>query len=262
MSLTFDNATAIVCANNGISREQFFSKLHEVKVIEMCHFNLSSPCITGVAFFKNLTSLCIVAQDIEEMSGIEGLIHLEQLWICETKVTRISGLGKLRCLLKLFLYKITTNQCSYGNQIARIENLEGQDRLQVLWLSDNEIQTLENLEPLKSLEQFQCGNNRIRTIGTAFYQNNELQDIMLSGNRICSFREILNLVHLPKLTNLSLSDPNFDDNPISSLFNYQTHVILHLPKLQFLDSLQITGTQHTTNTALQKNHVELLELLY
>jgi hypothetical protein len=67
-----------------------------------------------------------------------------------------------------------------------------------------------------------------------------LKDVMLSGNRICSFREILNLVHLPQLTNLSLSDPNFDDNPISSLFNYQTHVILHLPKLVILDSLQIT----------------------
>jgi protein phosphatase 1 regulatory subunit 7 len=134
----------------------------------------------------------------------------------------------------------STNDDSYGNLIEKIENLENQTSLQVLWLSDNQIQKLENLENLTSLRQFQCGNNQIRKIGTAFYNNNALSDILLSGNRICSFREILNLVHLPRLTTLSLSDPNFDDNPISSLFNYQTHVILHLPKLLILDSLQIT----------------------
>lgn len=110
----------------------------------------------------------------------------------------------------------------------------------MLWLNDNQIQRLENLEFLTSLEQFQCGNNQIKRIDSAFKSNLALKDIMLSGNQIYSFREILHLVHLPNLTTLSLSDPNFEDNPISSLFNYQTHVILHLPKLQFLDSLQIT----------------------
>lgn len=118
--------------------------------------------------------------------------------------------------------------------------MDSQKRLEILWLSDNNISALENLEPLENLTQFHCGNNKISKIGAAFHKNLKLQDILLAGNEISSFREILNLVHLPRLESLSLADPNFADNPISSLFNYQTHVILHLPRLHYLDSLQIT----------------------
>jgi Leucine-rich repeat (LRR) protein len=102
--INYDHATSIVCSNNGISKQQFFSELHEIKSLEMCHFNLPSISITGMNQFKNLTSLCIVAQDIEEMTGIESLVHLEQLWVCETKITRICALEKLHSLEKLFLY--------------------------------------------------------------------------------------------------------------------------------------------------------------
>lgn len=55
-----------------------------------------------------------------------------------------------------------------------------------------------------------------------------------------SFREILHLARLPKLESLSMSDPNFRENPIAQLCNYQTHVILHLPKLKYLDTLEIS----------------------
>jgi hypothetical protein len=103
--ILFDQATSTVCLNNGITKQQFFASLHEIKRLEMCHFNFASPImITGMSQFKNLTSLCIVAQDIEEMSGMQELVHLEELWVCETRVTRISGLDKLHALTKLFLY--------------------------------------------------------------------------------------------------------------------------------------------------------------
>lgn len=105
--IVFDSDTETVCVQNGISREQFFSGLHQIVSIELCHFNLDAQNITGLIYFTNLTSLCIVAQDIVEMSGIEHLVHLEQLWICETRVARISSLDHLRVLEKLFLYNRT-----------------------------------------------------------------------------------------------------------------------------------------------------------
>jgi hypothetical protein len=98
--IQFDQATAAVCLNNGLTKHH---DVNEIDTLEMCHFNLASPSITGVSQFKNLTSLSIVAQDIQEMTGLEGLVHLEQLWVCETKVTRICGLEKLNSLVKLFL---------------------------------------------------------------------------------------------------------------------------------------------------------------
>jgi hypothetical protein len=62
----------------------------------------------------------------------------------------------------------------------------------------------------------------------------------IAGNKLSSFRDVLFLARLPKLVSLCLSDPNFADNPLCSLCNYQTHVIYHLPNLKFLDTLEVT----------------------
>ena len=103
-----------------------------------------------------------------------------------------------------------------------------------------EISVLENLESLTQLKDLQVGNNQISSIGHALNNNVALEELNLSGNKLSSFREILYLTRLPKLKSLCLSDPNFADNPICSLCNYQTHVVYHLPMLESLDTLDVT----------------------
>lgn len=98
----YDSAVANVCINNGITEQVFHSsKISQVFSLEMCHFNFSR--IAGLGHFKNLRSLCIVAQDITDIVGLEELEGLEQLWICETKIEEIKGLDNLSQLIKLFL---------------------------------------------------------------------------------------------------------------------------------------------------------------
>ncbi|KAI8921751.1 hypothetical protein BC831DRAFT_475811 [Entophlyctis helioformis] len=208
-----DRVLSNMCHNNGITEINYVTKLESINSIEMCHFNM--PSMAGFHYFPFLTSLCIVAQDIKEIVGLET---------CE-------NLGLERC---------TELKRLYSNRIRHIDGLSNMTKLEELWLSDNEIAVLENLSSLKRLTSLQLGNNRIMMIGNALNDNVGLKDLNLSGNRISSFREILNLTRLPNLTHLCLSDPNFADNPICALCNYQTHVVYHLPNLKFLDTLEVT----------------------
>ncbi|KAI8896203.1 hypothetical protein BC833DRAFT_598395 [Globomyces pollinis-pini] len=196
----------------------------------MCHYNF--PRIVGLHNFPTLKSLCIVAQDISHITGLESCKLLESLWICETKVSKIEGLDELQNLKRLFLY---------SNCIKKIEGLSNLVSLEHLSLSDNEITEIENVENLYCLTVFHIGNNKIKTIGNSLNQCINLIELNLSGNLISSFREILHLASLKKLVQLCLSDPNYSDNPICALCNYQTYGVHHLPKLTSFDTLDVTA---------------------
>jgi Leucine-rich repeat (LRR) protein len=185
----------------------------------------------GLHHFPFITSLCIVAQDIREIKGLENCPSIESLWICETLITRISGLDALAKLKNLYLY---------SNRIEKIENLDQLKKLEVLSLNDNEIVTMENLDHLSLLKCLHIGNNRIKLIGNSLNNCTSLQELNLAGNRISSFREILHLSRLKSLLRLSLSDPNFSDNPICGLCNYQTYTVHHLPNLCTFDTIEVT----------------------
>ena len=66
-----------------------------------------------------------------------------------------------------------------------------------------------------------------------------LNDLNLSGNKICSFKEALNLNRLPNLKTLAFYDPHFGENPICNLCNYQTYILYHLRNIVKLDTLII-----------------------
>lgn len=110
-----------------------------------------------------------------------------------------------------------------------------------LSLADNEITVMENVGKLKNLKNLQLGNNKIKHIGEALNECHELGELNLAGNQITSFKEILHLAQLKKLSQLCLSDPNFSDDPICALCNYQTYVVHHLPNLTMFDTLQVTA---------------------
>ncbi|KAH6567544.1 hypothetical protein BASA62_006015 [Batrachochytrium salamandrivorans] len=215
--------------NNGISETTFVSKIESITSIEMCHYNF--PVISHLSYFPYLTTLYVVAQDVKSMFGLETCVHLVDLWICETRINTISGLEFCTKLKRLFLY---------SNRIKKIDGISMLKDLEQLWLCDNEITSIENLTNLKKLSNLQLGNNCIVNIGNSLNDNLSLQVLNLSGNRIFLFREILNLTRLPLLTHLCLSDPNYADNPICSLCNYQTHMVYHFQKLKSLDTLEVS----------------------
>ncbi|KXS20065.1 L domain-like protein [Gonapodya prolifera JEL478] len=194
----------------------------------MTHNNF--PQIDGLAQFSSLSSLCIIAQDVSEIKGLYDL-PIEELWICESKVSQIKGLERCPRLKRLYLY---------GNYINKIEGLGNVSQLEVLWLSDNRIPHIENLSHLKKLRELKLANNEIAEIGNSLKENTSLQDLNLAGNKLSCFIDILNLASLPRLTTLTLGSPEFATNPLCHLSNYQTHVIHNLRTLLTLDAVEIT----------------------
>ena len=76
----------------------------------------------------------------------------------------------------------------------------------------------------------------------------------ISGNKICSFKEALNLNRLPNLRILAFYDPHFGENPICNLCNYQTYVLYHLRNIYKLDTLIISDDAKSLaeNTFMKK----------
>ncbi|XP_027698721.1 leucine-rich repeat-containing protein 9 [Vombatus ursinus] len=221
-----------LCTCNGLCFESIHQEGPETFKLEM--FFSGYPCIVGLASFPNLTSLTVVAQNISKISGLESCLLLKELWIAECHITKIEGLQECKNLEKLFLYY---------NKITKIENLELLTKLEVIWLNHNGIRAIEGLQNLKNLKDLNLAGNFINSIGQCLDFNERIERLNLSGNQICSFKELTNLVKLPRLKDLSLNDPQYKPNPVCLLCHYSTHVLYHLPHLQRLDTFDVSSKQ-------------------
>lgn len=221
-----------LCLCNGLSYEMVGQEGSDTSKLEM--FFSGYPRIVGLSLFPNLTSLTIVAQDIKEISGLETCSRLKELWIAECCIEKIGGLQECRNLEKLYLYY---------NKISKIENLEKLLRLEVLWLNHNTIKNIEGLQTLKNLNDLNLAGNLISSIGRCLDPNEQLERLNLSGNQICSFKDLTNLTRLHRLKDLCLNDPQYKTNPVCLLCNYSTHVLYHLPSLQRLDTFDVSAKQ-------------------
>ncbi|ORY40328.1 L domain-like protein [Neocallimastix californiae] len=201
----------------------------EVEYIEMCHYNL--PKMLCLNKFTNLVSLCIIAQDIEEIEGLEKAYALEKLWICETKITKIKGLDVCNKLEELYLY---------ANKIKKIEGLCNNIHIKKLWLFSNEIEKIENISHLKQLEDLNISGNKIKYIKNSLAENTNLKILSIAGNQLSSFNDVLNLTRLLKLETLILQSQLFENNPLCELLNYQTYIIFHMTYIKQLDDIEIT----------------------
>ncbi|XP_045307094.1 leucine-rich repeat-containing protein 9 isoform X5 [Leopardus geoffroyi] len=221
-----------LCLCNGLSYEMVGQEGSDISELEM--FFSGYPRIVGLSLFPNLTSLTIVAQDIKEISGLETCLRLKELWIAECCIEKIGGLQECRNLEKLYLY---------FNKISKIENLEKLFRLEVLWLNHNTIKNIEGLQTLKNLNDLNLAGNLISSIGRCLDPNEQLERLNLSGNQICSFKDLTNLTRLRHLKDLCLNDPQYKTNPVCLLCNYSIHVLYHLPSLQRLDTFDVSAKQ-------------------
>ncbi|RVE57221.1 hypothetical protein OJAV_G00214240 [Oryzias javanicus] len=91
----------------------------------------------------------------------------------------ISGLQNCQKLEKLYLY---------NNQICYIQNLDLQVNLEVLWLNNNCITEIQGLDMLQNLKELNLADNLIEKIGHNLDPNVSLEILNLSGNQISSFK--------------------------------------------------------------------------
>ena len=153
------------------------------------------------------------------------MFFLESLWLNENHISHIDGLSNCKSLKHLYLS---------NNEIKKLQGLDNLTELEVFWICENQIRALENLDNLQQLRQFWVSGNQIETIKNGLDKLVSLTDLNLAGNKICSFKEILNLTRLPKLEILSFYDPHYGDNPICLLGNYQVNFLNKENKLYLL----------------------------
>ncbi|XP_038612832.1 leucine-rich repeat-containing protein 9 isoform X2 [Tachyglossus aculeatus] len=218
-----------LCSCNGLSYEKIEQEGSEISKLEM--FFSGYPRIVGLSLFPNLTSLTVVGQEIQKIAGLEFCLFLKELWLAECLILKIEGLQNCNNLEKLYLYY---------NKISKIENLDTLTKLEVVWLNNNQIKKVEGLQMLKSLKDVNLAGNCISSIGQCFDPNEKIERLNLSGNQMCSLKELTNLARLPHLVDLGLSDPLYKPNPVCLLWNYATHILYHMPKLQRLDTIDVS----------------------
>ncbi|KAJ8341293.1 hypothetical protein SKAU_G00335840 [Synaphobranchus kaupii] len=221
-----------LCISNGVSYEKVSQDGSNIRSLEM--FFSGYPRMVGLSLFPRLSQLIVVGQSVSHIQGLELCPLLQELWVVECQLTNISGLQTCHQLQKLFIY---------DNKIRKLEKLEMLVNLQVLWINSNCITVIEGLDTLQNLKELNLADNAIERIGHSLDCNSGLENLNLSGNKICSFKELTHLARLPNLKSLGLKDPQSIPNPVCLLCNYSTHVLYHMPGLQRLDTYDVSNRQ-------------------
>ncbi len=86
-----------------------------------------------------------------------------------------------------------------SNKIKKISGLDLAVNLDKLWLDGNLIEQVDGLSSLINLTDLNLAMNHIELIGISLDNLKSIRELNLSGNRIGSFKEILNLTRLPNL---------------------------------------------------------------
>ncbi|CAH1791753.1 unnamed protein product [Owenia fusiformis] len=225
-----EDAVKEMCTNNGLSYDNLAKDAGSVHFLDVFFNNFTK--MVGMHYFTNLTKLCIIGQNIQTIEGLGAMKKLRELWVCETHLKTISGLGNCKLLNRLYLY---------DNRLTKIENLDNLTMLEYLWLNDNQIRNIDGTSCLTRLKELNIADNKIEKLGHSLDSNLKLENLNLSGNKIYSFKDLTHLQRLPNLKHLGLKDPGYAANPVCLLCNYSTHVLYHLPKLEVLDTHDVSS---------------------
>ncbi|KAL4138583.1 hypothetical protein PRIC2_002088 [Phytophthora ramorum] len=221
----------LLCRENGLSAAQFARNSETVTSLDL--FLGFWASMKSVMHFPALKELSIINQPtICELEGLNKCVNLEKLCITECGLTRIVNLGECTKLKQLNLS---------SNKIRRLENLDALVNLEKLWVNQNQLERLDGLWRLTSLTQLWACRNRIERIDTALNCCVNLVELNLADNRLSNFKGLLSLTNLDQLSVLVLSDPHFGDNPVCRLCNYQTYLMCQLPRLNFLDAVELSA---------------------
>ncbi|KAE9361936.1 hypothetical protein PF008_g533 [Phytophthora fragariae] len=221
----------LLCRENGLSAAQFARNSDTVTSLDL--FLGFWTSMKSVVYYPALRELSIINQPtICELEGVNNCRNLEKLCITECGLTKIANLGNCTKLKQLNLS---------SNKIRRLENLDALVNLEKLWVNQNELERLDGLWRLTKLTQLWACRNRIDRIDTALNGCVNLAELNLADNRLSSFKGLLSLTNLDELAALVLSDPHFGDNPVCRLCNYQTYLMCQLPRLSFLDTVELSA---------------------
>ena len=173
--------------------------------------------LSDLKWFKNLKELYLIEENIDDLTGIEELINLEELNINGNHITSIEQVSKLTNLVD---FDCANNNIKDLSPISNLINLE------ILSINDNHINlsSLKNLTKLRKLYASSCDISDISILANL----KDIEYLSLCSNNINDIKvlkDLQKLMYLDLYRNnvsditplekfTSIEDFNLDENPI------------------------------------------------
>lgn len=142
-----------------------------------------------------LRKLCLVANCIEKIEGLETNVNLEHLELYQNLLKKIENIEHLTHLTVLDL---SFNKIRSTEPLAHCRF----DRLEKLYLSSNKISEAEGLFHFPNLKMLELGSNRLRAVPPEIAQLTKLEELWLGKNKIVSMA----LPPMPALRQISMQN--------------------------------------------------------
>ncbi|XP_078672195.1 leucine-rich repeat-containing protein 9-like isoform X1 [Branchiostoma floridae x Branchiostoma belcheri] len=239
-----------------------------LRSVNLEHNNLTS--FSGLIYLTNLRVLCLNHNHIESVvarpkgsqhmkptrvtvtaAGISGIPRpgveqyapenftplMENLEVLHLGYNNISNMAALQ-LSRLTGLKALFLQ---GNEITKVEGLEGLQDLRELVLDRNKIKALAEGSFINqwNLQELHMEENRLRDLSHLSYLEN-LQRLYLGMNRIQEIPELEKLEGLPNLIELSVVS-----NPVSRRLMHRPMLVYRMPHLTIIDGIPVSPEERT-----------------
>ncbi|MDR1563703.1 MAG: cell wall-binding repeat-containing protein [Oscillospiraceae bacterium] len=180
--------------------------------------------LEGLQYAKNLESLALIENNIDDLSPIAGLTNLKSLTLNDGAIEDISPIANLTKLKDLDLS---------NNNISDIATLSGLVNLKRLSLSDNSIADLTSLSDLTLIYDLKLDNNPISNLTPL----SRLESITyLSLNNI-NTADISPLSEMNNIRELSLDNNGIEDISVCSRYDLLTLLSLNGNKISDIETL-------------------------
>ncbi|MBC1904653.1 KxYKxGKxW signal peptide domain-containing protein, partial [Listeria innocua] len=133
----------------------------------------------------SIVSLLLSSENVANISGLEHLVNLTDLYLYDNQISDINALSGLSNLTTLELG---------SNEISDISALSGLSNLTDLYLYDNQISDINALSGLSNLTTLELGSNEISDISALSGLSNLTDHLGLNDNHISDISMLSNLV--------------------------------------------------------------------
>ncbi|VEV56830.1 leucine-rich repeat protein [Plasmodium vinckei vinckei] len=215
-----DNLLKLIkCSNNVESK-----KNEEIETLEICMEKSINLNIFDQ--FKNIKELYLIKNNITDISPLFKCVNLEILFLQINQIESILGIKSLVKLEKLNLF---------NNKLTeKFINIEENENLTYIDLSDNEIENINFLSNTNNLVHINLANNKIKNLDP-LKNNVYIEYLNVSGNRLEKFEDVQVLWHLSHLKELYLSSIYYRNNVLVNSILYKHYFFNNFPNLQILD---------------------------
>ncbi|OHS96166.1 hypothetical protein TRFO_10073 [Tritrichomonas foetus] len=224
--------------DNQIEFAKFTANPSKFLNIECFHFNL--PVHPRFNPFVNIEELRVIEQDVVDLNWLEDVPHLTTLIVFHTQLRDSTGLKFTPLLKKLILER---------SKLTKFPDISNLKQIEHLSVSTNPIKeiTFPKCNTIKILDISSCG---LHSLSNTLLNIPNLQTLLIGGNRFHDFSILDVLSKLDNLVELNIYDPNYGDNPICTLPNYNVISLSMLPQVTFLDTYKVTD--RIRQAAIQK----------